>query len=170
MKDPKTHQIRLWLLVLNLRHLGPEDDAASPSHSLPSLIPWLGSSLHTFSSGTPFSSSGNCICTHQGQISCLKSFLGSIQHLGSGRWTGREVGLGLRTELHGLYTIQVAGSVGWNSLMKLPVSSAVSDSRSHNSGTSLMLDQMGLGGFLCARMKLLREKLFRALRMNPIVT
>lgn len=53
--------------------------------------------------------------------------------------------------------------------MKLPVSSVVSDSGSHDSGTSPVLDQMGLGGFLCSRMQLLRKKLFRVLRMNLII-
>lgn len=108
LKDPKTHTRSdpspSWLLLLGLRHLGPED-APSPSCSLPNLNCWLVSSPCTLSGGILFSSSGDWIWVHQGLISCLKSFLGEMQHLGSCGRIEREVGLGLMTELHLPYTI-----------------------------------------------------------------
>lgn len=75
LKGPRTQQIRLPSFLDAFTELEEPrtEDATSPAS--PSLNRWLLSSPHTFSCGTPFSSSGDWICMHQGLISCLKSFL-----------------------------------------------------------------------------------------------
>lgn len=87
-----------------------------------------------------------------------------MQHLGSGRWTEKVLGFGdwscsCCIQSRWPFPKIGTGSVGWNSLMKLLVTLAVGDNRSHDSGTLPVLDQMGLGDSLCSRMHLRLEKL-----------